>query len=71
MAQTTVRAERTPLGAIGDILGGIWNALIRVGEANSRVQRIEALSALSDAELAARGLRREDIIRHVMSDFYL
>ena len=34
----------------------------------ARTDRIDALNALSDAELAARGLRREDIARHVYRD---
>ncbi|MEY8839851.1 DUF1127 domain-containing protein [Cribrihabitans sp. XS_ASV171] len=49
-----------------DIFGGLWDALIRMGEANEKVRRIEALSALSDQELAKLGLARQDIIRHVM-----
>lgn len=34
----------------------------------ARTDQIEALNALSDAQLAARGLRREDIVRHVYRD---
>ncbi|MFC3614110.1 DUF1127 domain-containing protein [Lutimaribacter marinistellae] len=49
-----------------DIFGGLWDAVIRVGEANSKIRKIEALSSLSDEELAQRGLARQDIIRHVM-----
>ncbi|MCL6283776.1 DUF1127 domain-containing protein [Ruegeria sp. 2012CJ41-6] len=55
--------------AIAEFFNGIFEALIRVGEANSRVRRIEALYAMSDAELKARGIRRENIIREVMNDF--
>lgn len=55
--------------AVGELFNSIFEALIRVGEANSRVRRIEALCKLSDEELAARGMRREDIVRVVMHDF--
>lgn len=55
--------------AVTDTLSGIYGALIRIGEANSRVRRIEALSAMTDEELKARGIRRENIIREVMHDF--
>ncbi|MCU9836791.1 MULTISPECIES: DUF1127 domain-containing protein [Ruegeria] len=56
-------------GVVADIFTGIFDALVRVGEANAKVRQINALSALSDAELAARGMRREDIIRRVMGEW--
>ncbi|MCE8547420.1 DUF1127 domain-containing protein [Ruegeria pomeroyi] len=70
MAQSTLhlRSLATLPYVLGDILAGIFDALVRIGEANARIRRINALSALTDAELAARGLRRADIIRWVMSD---
>ncbi|MCE8515892.1 DUF1127 domain-containing protein [Ruegeria pomeroyi] len=70
MAQSTLhlRSLATLPHVLGDILAGIFDALVRIGEANARIRRINALSALTDAELAARGLRRADIIRWVMSD---
>ena len=41
-------------------------------EARSRHDEFEALEALSDAELATRGLTRDGIARHVFADtFYL
>ncbi|MCE8509422.1 DUF1127 domain-containing protein [Ruegeria pomeroyi] len=70
MAQSTLhlRSLVTLPRVLGDILAGIFDALVRVGEANARIRRINALSALTDTELAARGLRRADIIRRVLSD---
>lgn len=38
-------------------------------ESNPRLRRVHALQALNDDELAARGLKREDIVRHVFHDF--
>lgn len=38
-------------------------------ESNPRLRRVQALQALSDDELAARGLKRDDIVRHVFRDF--
>ncbi|MEM7319211.1 MAG: DUF1127 domain-containing protein [Pseudomonadota bacterium] len=64
----SLAVSTTFLHPVTDAFGKIWNALIRIGEANSRVRRIEVLSGLSDEQLAERGLRREDIIRHVMLD---
>lgn len=71
MAQSTAHSSSVfaPLGIVADIFAGIFNAMIRVGEANARVQQIKALSYLSDDELAERGLRREDIVRHVMNHY--
>lgn len=34
-----------------------------VALANGRFRRMQALTALSDAELAERGMKREDIVR--------
>lgn len=38
------------------------------GEKRSRIDQIERLEALSDAELAERGLTRDQIIAHVFRD---
>lgn len=52
---------KTALGTIGD-----W--MVRVGEANSRSDQIERLSAMSDAELARRGITRDRIVQYVFRD---
>jgi len=39
-------------------------------EANGRVAQIEALQRLTDEELAAKDLRREDIARYVFRDLF-
>jgi len=62
------RHENAPL--ISRILAGLGDAIVAIGEANPRLRRVEALQRLSDAELAAKGLRREDIVRHVFHDVY-
>ncbi|TMV07572.1 hypothetical protein FGK63_08870 [Ruegeria sediminis] len=70
MAHSTAQPASLPalLKVAGDILAGIWDALTRIGEATAKVRRINAYSAMSDTELAARGFQREDIIRLVMAD---
>lgn len=78
MAQTydftnTARTERKRLRAMLDTffagLGQGFNAYLH---SRSRMDQIERLNALSDQELAERGLAREDIPRHVFRDiFYL
>ncbi|WP_170454210.1 DUF1127 domain-containing protein [Ruegeria arenilitoris] len=56
--------------AVADVFSGIYDALIRMGEANAKVIKIKQLSELTDEELAARGLKREDIVRLVMAGVY-
>jgi uncharacterized protein YjiS (DUF1127 family) len=36
----------------------------------SRIDQIEALQNLSDAQLAAKGLRRDQIVQHVFRDLW-
>lgn len=47
----------------------LWNGMVAIGEKNDRLRKIEALQNLSDKELAARGLKREDIARVVFQDY--
>ncbi|EPX75943.1 DUF1127 domain-containing protein [Salipiger mucosus] len=64
----TDRHHSEPL--LSRILSGIGNAIVAVGEANPRLRRVEKLQRMSDAQLAERGIRREDIVRHVFHDVY-
>jgi len=48
----------------------IGKALVAIGEANDRSRKVQTLMALSDAELAERGLTRDNIVRHVFADAY-
>ncbi|MEO1732761.1 MAG: DUF1127 domain-containing protein [Pseudomonadota bacterium] len=71
MANITTQAPITaPFGLVQRVFSWLGGALMHVAETNQRVRQAEALMALSDAELAARGLKREDIARHVFSDSY-
>ena len=49
-------------------LRALGNGLERLAEAHSRRDQIERLSALSDAQLQALGLRRDQIVAHVFRD---
>lgn len=48
----------------------IGNAMIALGEANSRSSEMRILLSLSDDELAKRGIKREEIVHHVFKDIY-
>ena len=62
--QTAV-SVRSPFTVLKRSLSAIFNGLINVAEANPRYRRIQPLQALSDEQLAKKGLRREDIVMHV------
>ncbi len=55
----------SPFALIGRVFATLGNALVSIGEANSKLRQVEALQALSDEELARRGIKREDIVRTV------
>ena len=50
---------------IGNVFADLGRAIFTARAAEARVQEMERLMAKSDAELAALGLHREDIARHV------
>ncbi len=57
-----------------DVLDGLFDALRAIGQtimaipaANEKRRQIEVLNSMTDSQLAARGLRREDIARHVFA----
>ena len=52
------------------VFNGILNFLVSISMAQSRVRQIEFLCALTDEELAERGLSRQDIVRYVYRDAY-
>jgi hypothetical protein len=51
-----------------DFFHNLGNSIDLAASSNSRMRQMEQLNALSDAELTAKGLRREDIARHVFRD---
>ncbi|MGC3939395.1 DUF1127 domain-containing protein [Roseobacter sp. EG26] len=54
--------------SVTKIFSGIGSSLMLAASANRRMVIVERLQEKSDAELAAIGIRREDIVRHVFSD---
>ncbi len=51
-------------------LAALGNAVTLISISNDRVRQVEALQSLSDEELAERGLRRDEIARHVFNDVF-
>lgn len=66
--------RKSVLGSIATYIAGVGATLIKAREASlhmeGRVDKMAALQAKSDEELAAMGLRRDDIVRHVFRDLY-
>lgn len=57
--------NRRPLRDLGARFSGWLEAFM---EAHARTNEINALQDMSDAELARRGIQRDQIIRHVYRD---
>lgn len=64
----TYHAEKP--GFLFGIFSSFYSGLSRISEANWRVREAERLNAMTDAALAEKGLKREDIVRHVFRDVY-
>ncbi|MQQ10209.1 DUF1127 domain-containing protein [Epibacterium sp. SM1979] len=52
-----------PFAAVGKFL-------VTLAEQDARMKALRALMAMTDEELAERGLKREDIVQHVFADKY-
>ncbi|MBL4811472.1 MAG: DUF1127 domain-containing protein [Rhodobacteraceae bacterium] len=52
------------------IFAALFTALIDLGARSPLAQKMERLNNMSDAQLHAQGLRREDISRHVLGGSY-
>lgn len=63
-------AHGSVLAPINRFFAAIGDALVNMAESSSKMRQVKALSALSDEELAKRGLRRQDIARYVFADSY-
>ena len=65
MAHASTSLNETQRGFFSSMINGIWNMMMVIGESNSMTRRIAELQDLTDEQLAQRGLKREDIVRHV------
>lgn len=74
MAYTSTHTGKSAIPSFWNGLGAALSTLgkkfVSIGENHPRMKRIEALQALSDEELAKRGLTRATIMRHVFADSY-
>ncbi len=73
MASTTFNTTTATKSGSGKSISAFFNGVLdtmsAAMEAHPRMRRIQTLQAMSDEKLAERGLKREDIVRHVFRDF--
>lgn len=63
-----IATNQTFVAPAPSLLSRLGNFFVAYTETRSRRDEVEALEALSDAELAERGLTRDRIVRHVFAD---
>ncbi|MGR3662688.1 MAG: DUF1127 domain-containing protein [Paracoccaceae bacterium] len=69
---TTASTNTSISGHLGHAVlrffAAIWRGLIVIAEANPRLKKLEYLTSLSDDELAAKGMKRENMVQYVFND---
>lgn len=70
MATQTLHASTPVFASLKSFFSAIGNGLVAAAENSSRMKRIQALQSMTDAQLAAIGIKRDDIVRHVFSDLF-
>lgn len=68
--RATSHATKPRPGFLARALASFFHRIETGGHLGARRRRLEALEARTDAELAAMGLRRENIMHHVFRDLY-
>lgn len=64
MAQATTNIHVETPG----LLARIGTFFVQIAANNPRMRKVTFLQSLSDDQLATRGLRRDQIVRHVFAD---
>jgi uncharacterized protein YjiS (DUF1127 family) len=67
MALTHTYENKSP-SFFANLMGAVARWFVNVTEANWRIREAERLNAMSDDMLASKGIKREDIARHVFRD---
>ncbi|WP_292286400.1 DUF1127 domain-containing protein [Marivita sp.] len=69
MAHTQTFQGQKP-SFLANLIEGLTRGMGQVMDANSRIREVERLQMLSDESLAAKGIKREEITRHVFRDVF-
>lgn len=68
MALTATNTHHLSGNVLVDALAWVGRAFVALGENSARAKRLDYLNSLSDEQLAAKGIQRQDIVRHVFAD---
>ncbi|APX25308.1 MAG: DUF1127 domain-containing protein [Rhodobacteraceae bacterium] len=68
MTATDIHSLQTEAKSRRGIFRRVLDVLVTIAETTQQARRLQELTNMSDAQLAERGLRREDITRHVFRD---
>ena len=68
MTATDIHSLQTEAKSRRGIFPRVLDVLVTIAETTQQARRLQELTNMSDAQLAERGLRREDITRHVFRD---
>jgi len=58
------------LAAVGSFIASVAKSFSSVGKYQSRIREVERLSGKSDEQLAAMGIKRDEIAHHVFRGLY-
>lgn len=61
----TAKSEFSLAATLARPFRAVWNFMLMVAEAHPRMQQVNKLNAMSDAELEARGTNRSDEVRRI------
>ena len=67
---TQVPAASASFAPVSRFFSALFDGLVRIAENNPKMRQINALAALTDEQLAARGLKREEIAHYVFKSSY-
>ena len=71
MAHATTYTDVYPKAPLLTRIGGWFvDTMETIAENNPRLRRARTLQAMTDAQLAALDIKREDIVHHVFKDTY-
>ncbi|REC57308.1 DUF1127 domain-containing protein [Rhodosalinus sediminis] len=63
-------ASAAPRRGLSALFAAIGEFFTTVAASDRRLRQVDYLQSLTDAELAERGIRREEIVHHVFRDTY-
>lgn len=65
VATTNETFTQSLVHRVAGLFTSLGHVIVALGEAGPRMKKLEQLSSMTDEELAAKGMRREDIVKYV------